>query len=40
MLTSNGTYCLVTEDNGYLTTLYAYSKIITEFTNILFRSII
>ena len=23
---SNGTYCLVTEDNGYLTTLYAYSK--------------
>ena len=25
-IASNGTYCLVTEDTGYLTTLYAYSK--------------
>lgn len=25
-IAANGTYCLVTEDNGYLTTLYAYSK--------------
>ena len=38
-IASNGTYCLVTEDTGYLTTLYAYSKNNTESINILFRNI-